>query len=78
MKTTIDISEHLLIEAKKLAADLHRPLRYIFEDALRSFLAERRACNSRPKSAAELPVCNAGKPLPGIDLNDTSKLLEIE
>ena len=77
MRTTLDITDHLLVEAKKLAAEMHVPLRAVVEDALRLRLAQ-----DRSKRAAKvddrIPLCNAGKPLPGVDLNDTSALLEIE
>ena len=77
MKTTLDISDHLLIEAKKLAAEERRSLRKVVEDALRLFISHHRRVR-RGAGKVDLPVCNAGKPLPGVDLNDTSKLLEME
>jgi hypothetical protein len=76
MKTTLYISDHLLVEAKKLAAEERRSLGKVMDDALRLFLAHQRSRVSSPRT--DLPVCNAGEPLPGVDLNDTSKLLEIE
>jgi len=36
MKATIDLPDDLLIEAKKRAAELRRPLRSIIESALRA------------------------------------------
>ena len=76
MKTTLNISDPLLIEAKKVAAEERRSLGKVVEDALRLFLTQER---SRPRTGRiALPVCNAGKPLRGLDLTDTSKLLEIE
>jgi len=43
MKTTVDISDALLIEAKKLAATQRRPLRAVFEEALRRLLHQESA-----------------------------------
>ena len=39
MKTTIELPDELLIEAKKRAAELRRPLRRLIEDGLRAQLA---------------------------------------
>jgi hypothetical protein len=39
MKTTFDIPEDLLVEAKKRAAELRRPLRALVTDGLRAQLA---------------------------------------
>ncbi len=38
MRTTIDIPDHLLVEAKQLAAERHLPLTRLFEDSLRLYL----------------------------------------
>lgn len=38
MKTTLDISDLLLLEAKRLAAKRHTTLRAVVESALRQFL----------------------------------------
>jgi Arc/MetJ family transcription regulator len=40
MKTTIDIADALLREAKQLAREQDRTLRAVVEDALRRFLAD--------------------------------------
>ena len=77
MRTTVDIADHLIVEAKKLAAEEHRSLRAVVEDALRLFVGERRRVRPRGRKA-HLPVCDAGPPLPGVDLDDSSRLLEIE
>ena len=38
MKTTVELPDELLIEAKKMAAEQRRPLRAIVEDGLRMVL----------------------------------------
>jgi len=36
MRTTVDLPVHLLVEAKKLAAERRLPLTRVFEDSVRS------------------------------------------
>jgi hypothetical protein len=48
MKTTVDIADDLLIEAKKRAVELRRPLRALVEEGLRLRLATPGA-RERPK-----------------------------
>ena len=43
MKTTIDIADSLLLEAKRLAAEQKTTLREIFEEGLRAALQQRQA-----------------------------------
>ena len=43
MKTTIDISDNLLFEAKQTASQENRTLREIIEASLRKYLSEKRA-----------------------------------
>lgn len=50
MKTTFDIPEELLVEAKKRAAELRRPLRALVTDGLRAQLA---AGGGQPARATE-------------------------
>lgn len=76
MRTTIDIPEHLLVEAKQLAAERHLPLTRLFEDSLRLYLVEqgRRRAQAEPSS---LPLLRDPVPVEGIDLDDTSRLWEL-
>lgn len=76
MRTTVDIPEHLLIEAKKLAAERRMSMTRLFEESLRGYLAEQRM--ARTRAAAPLPVLEDPIPAPGIDLDDTSRLWELE
>ncbi len=43
MKTTIDISDPLLLEAKKLSREQHTTLRTLVEQGLRSIIAEHKS-----------------------------------
>ena len=73
MRTTVRLDPHLMRAAKKLAADSHRTLTAVIEDALREVLA--RTQSARPK--IELPVSTRGGGVrPGIDLIKTSSLLD--
>jgi len=75
MRTTIDLPDHLLVEAKKLAADQRRPLTRVVEESLRTYLAEQRL-RGREDEPRELPVLE--DPVPLVDLDDTSGLWELE
>ena len=74
MRTTININDHLLSEAKKRAADTHRTLTAVIEDALRLAL---RTENRRPTTrTVRLPTSGSGGVLSGVNLDDTSSLLD--
>lgn len=75
MRTTIDLPDDLLAKAKKLAAERNQPLRSIIEDALREALGRRR----RPQRSSPVRLTTFdGKGLrPGVDLDDTSALLDL-
>ena len=75
MRTTIRISDDLLKQAKKRAADEGRTLTSLVEDGLVLVLSKVKA--SRRKRIV-LPVSKAtGGVLPGIDLNRASDLEEV-
>lgn len=76
MRTTIDLPDHLLVEAKKNAAERRIPLTRLIEESLRSYLSEQRMRQAEVPDA--LPVLHDPAPLPGVDLNDTSRLWELE
>lgn len=76
MRTTIDVPEHLLVEAKKLAAARRVPLTRLIEESIRNYLSEQRS--KRVEGLPPLPVLTKPVPVAGIDLNDTSRLWEIE
>lgn len=76
MRTTIDLPEHLLVEAKKLAAEQRIPLTRLMEEGLRAYLSEQRL-RSR-EEPAPLPVLTEPSPVVGVDLDDTSRLWELD
>jgi hypothetical protein len=72
MKTTVDLPEELLVEAKKRAAELRRPLRELLTEGLRTVLARpsRRSSGKRrirwvtvkgglPPSTVESAACKS-------------------
>lgn len=76
MRTTLNIADELLIEAKQMAARTGRTLTSVVEDALRLTLARAR----KPRKKAErfeLPTFGGGGPLPGVDLDNNAALLDI-
>ncbi|MDE0218908.1 MAG: CopG family transcriptional regulator [Spirochaetaceae bacterium] len=73
MRTTINVNDDLLSRAKLCAVQTDRTLTAVIEDALRIALdGPHRAAGS----GDDLPVDGSGGPLPGIDLDDTSALLD--
>ena len=74
MRTTLDLNEALLVEAKRIAAEQHTSLKAVVEDGLRFLLSQRQQAGKPAASA--WPVCTEAKPVPGIDLTSTSALLE--
>jgi hypothetical protein len=75
MRTTLDIADHVLIEAKQLAARRRSSLAKLVEDSLRKYLADETGQEFRGKRP-RLRLMDGGEPLPGIDLTDTSDLIE--
>ena len=75
MRTTLVINDGLVREAKRVAVETGRTLSGIVEDALRAMLARRHSATAR---RVRLPVSrHAGKVGPGVNLDDTSALLDL-
>lgn len=73
MRTTVNIDEHLLAEAKLIAARTHRTIGSVLEDALRKLLDE--APKQASKKPYTLPDFSKGSGLrPGVDLLDKDRL----
>jgi Arc/MetJ family transcription regulator len=74
MRTTIKLDDHLVAQAKKIAADSGRSLSEVVEDALRAAIASRAAAR---KSAVRLKTVKGTGTLPGVDLDSGAALLEL-
>lgn len=75
MRTTIRLHDGLLRDAKRLAAETHRTLTAVFEEALREFLSRRRGPRKAPP--VELPVFRGGSLMPGVDLDNSAALWDM-
>jgi hypothetical protein len=76
MRTTLRLNDDLLREAKKAAAESHRTLTSVFEDALRKSLSQRHRAAKHPPVI--LPVFHGGKGLrPGVNLDSNAELLDL-
>lgn len=74
MRTTVTIDDQLLIEVKTVAARSGKTLSAVIEDSLRQSLAKRG--DARP-SPLRLLTHDGGGLQPGVDLDDTSALLDL-
>jgi hypothetical protein len=72
MRTTLTIDDEVLAEFKRLAADTHRTISAVIDEALRADLARRRADGD--VSSSDLPVVHGGSLRPGVDLADSAAL----
>ena len=73
MRTTIDINDELMRQAKKRAANDRVPLRDGVEDALRRYLSEKPAATGyKLKWTTE-----SGELMPGVDLDDRDSLFDL-
>ncbi len=73
MKTTLDLPDELLIEAKKRAAELRRPLRALVEDGLRMVL--RKPERATRKKDVRLITVKGGLPRE-LDLSNREAMYE--
>jgi hypothetical protein len=73
MKTTLELPDELLIEAKKMAAEQRRPLRAIVEEGLR--MALRKPQSRKPKKPVRLITVKGGLPK-NLDLSNREAMYE--
>ena len=76
MRTTVDISNDLMIELKRVAADTRRSLKDLIEDAIRSSLAQRRTPRAGANGPRVLTFKGRGVQ-PGVNLDSTRDLLDL-
>ncbi|UYM03822.1 type II toxin-antitoxin system VapB family antitoxin [Solicola gregarius] len=77
MRTTVNIDEHLLAEAKLIAARSHRTIGSVLEDALRRLIDEYETRQTGERY--ELPHFEYDPPglRPGVDLYDKDQMAEL-
>jgi hypothetical protein len=76
MRTTVRLEDTLITQAKREAERRGETLTALIEQGLRMVLAQSRPQHNRER--VKLPVSEAGGGvLPGVDLNDSSALLDI-
>ncbi len=69
MKTTVELPDQLLIEAKKRAAELRKPLRALIEEGLRAQLRATRSARIKPRKKIHW-VTVPGELPADVDLSD--------
>jgi plasmid stability protein len=74
MRTTIDLPDDLLAEAKTRAARTGRSLSEIVSDAVRSSFSRTTGQDREP---VELPTFDGGGLQAGVDLDDSASLLDV-
>lgn len=74
-RTTIRLDEQLLAEAKALAARTGRTLTALIQDSLRESLVRRDG--PRLRTRVQLPVFDGRGLMEGVDLDDSSALLDL-
>ena len=76
MRTTVDISNDLMIELKRVAADTRRSLKDLIEDAIRASLAQGKT--PRTGSTGQRVITFRGKGMQrGANLDSMRELLDI-
>lgn len=75
MRTTVNIDDQLLIEVKTVAARSGRTLSAVIEDAIRALMARRK--DSERSVPPPLITLSGGGLQPGVDLDDSSSLLDL-
>ncbi len=76
MRTTVNLDDHLLAQAKELAARSHRTLTSVLEDALREVLS--RSGGEPRRGRIRLPVSDRAPGVrPGVDLDSSAALLDL-
>jgi hypothetical protein len=75
MRTTINLPDELILRAKKAASERDTTLTEIIADALREALSKKPHKNGRRDF--KVIASGSGGLYPGVDLDDTSALLDI-
>ena len=75
MRTTLTIDDDLLAQAKVIAAQSHRSIGSVFEDALRELILRRDLGTTVTR--VTFPTFDGGGLQPGVDLHDKELMAEL-
>jgi hypothetical protein len=75
MRTTINLPDSLVLQAKKAALQEDTTLTEVIANALREALSNRR--RNTPRKKFKIITYGTGGVLPGVDLSNTAALLDI-
>jgi len=75
MRTTINLPDELIQRAKKAALEADTTLTEIIANALREALLKR--CRKQPRRKIKLTTYGEGGTFPGVNLDDTSAVLDL-
>jgi len=75
MRTTLRLNASLMSELKRMAAETHKTLTSIIEDAVREVLARRAQAPKR--KPVRLPTFKGHGLQPGVDLDNTAALMDL-
>ena len=75
MRTTINLPDDLILRAKKAALESHTTLTEIIAIALCEFLSK--AARKKKRKEFKVITYGTGGTFPGVDLDDTSALLDL-
>jgi predicted transcriptional regulator len=76
MRTTVTIDDELLAQAKVIAAQTHRTIGSVLEDALRKLISEQIGSTGDAYELPRLDFSRAGLQ-PGVDLQDKDALADL-
>jgi hypothetical protein len=77
MRTTVNIDERLLAEAKLIAARQHRTIGSVLEDALRALIDRESATPTRQDFVLHTFTPERTGVLPGVDLEDRELMADL-
>lgn len=75
MRTTLSIADEVMAHYRRLAAESHRTLSAVVEDALRELAARRESVKSR--KPADFTIVSGEGLRPGVTLDDNAALREL-
>ncbi len=76
MRTTVNIDDELLAQAKVIAAQTHRTIGSVLEDALRKLISEQVGSAGEAYELPRLDFSRAGL-RPGVDLQDKEAMADL-